>query len=47
MGQKLQFWGSFLPFALGRYKGLVNGLVTEHVTEVILGIDWLVEHCTV
>ena len=36
-----------LPFALGKYQGVIEGLVTEHVAEIILGIGWLVKHCTV
>jgi len=36
-----------LPFALGNYEGVINGLVTEHTARVVLGIHWLVEHCAV
>jgi len=31
-----------LPFALRNYKSTMTGLVTEHVSEIMLGIDWLV-----
>jgi len=31
-----------LPFALRNYKSTVTGLVMEHVSEIMLGIDWLV-----
>jgi len=37
----------FLPFTLGKYEGVIKGLVTEHVAEIILGIGWLLEHCAV
>ena len=36
-----------LPFTLGKYQGVIEGLVTEDVAEIILGIGWLVRHCTV
>jgi len=33
-----------LPFVLRNYKSTMTGLVTEHVSEIMLGIDWLVEN---
>lgn len=33
-----------LPFTFGHYSTVVTGLVSEHVSEVILGIGWLVEN---
>jgi len=33
-----------LPFKVGEYNGVVTGLVSEHVSEIILGIEWLVEN---
>lgn len=33
-----------VPFVLGDYSSSVTGLVTTHVTEVMLGIDWLSEN---
>jgi len=30
-----------MPIKIGRFKTSVNGLVSEHVAEVMLGIDWL------
>jgi len=35
-----------LPFVVGRYKGMINGVVTEHVADIILGMDWITEHVT-
>ena len=35
-----------LPFVIGEYKGMINGVVTEHVADVILGMDWITEHVT-
>ena len=35
-----------LPFVVGRYRGMINGVVTEHVADVILGMDWITEHVT-
>jgi len=36
-----------LPFTLGKYEGVIKGLVTEHVAGIILEIGWLVQHCAV
>jgi len=33
-----------LAFKLGGYTGIISGLVSEHVSEVILGINWLTCH---
>ena len=47
-GTKIAVLGeASLPFSLGKYEGVINGLVTEHVTDIILGMDWLVQHCDV
>jgi len=33
-----------LPFSIGEYNSVVTGLVSEHVAEVILGINWLTDN---
>ena len=33
-----------LPFVMRNYKSSMTGLVTEHVSEIMLDIDWLVEN---
>jgi len=33
-----------LPFSVGEYKTVVSGLVSEHVADVVLGINWLTEN---
>jgi len=33
-----------LPITFGKYKGVITGSVSEHVAEVMLGIDWLVDN---
>ena len=30
-----------MPIRVGQFETTVNGLVSEHVSEVMLGIDWL------
>ena len=32
-----------VSFVTPKYKSTVTGLVTEHVTEVMLGVSWLYE----
>jgi len=31
-----------LPFSIGEFKGMLTGLVSEDVVEVMLGINWMV-----
>jgi len=33
-----------LPITFGTYNGVITGLVSEHVAEVMLDIDWLVDN---
>ena len=33
-----------LPFVIRNYEGTMTGLVSEHVSEIMLGIGWLVEN---
>ena len=33
-----------LPFVIRNYEGTTTGLVSEHVSEIVLGIGWLVEN---
>ena len=33
-----------LPFSIGEFRGMLTGLVSEHVGEVMLGIDWMVSN---
>ena len=33
-----------LPFVIRNYEGTMTGLVFEHVSEIMLGIGWLVEN---
>jgi len=33
-----------VPFSIGNFKRKLSGLVSEHVGEVMLGIDWMVEN---
>ena len=32
-----------LPIRIGKYSGMLTGLVSEHVVDVMFGIDWLVK----
>jgi len=36
-----------MPMKIGRFETSVNGLVSEHVAEVMLGIDWLTTNSVV
>jgi predicted aspartyl protease len=36
-----------LPLRVGNYETLVHGLVSDHVKEVMLGIDWLTDNCVI
>ena len=33
-----------LPITFGKYEGIVTGLVSEYIAEVMLGINWLVDN---
>jgi len=33
-----------LPFCIGHFKGVVSGLVSKHIAEVMLGIDWMTDN---
>jgi len=36
-----------LPFSVGEFKETLTGLVSEHVDEVMLGIDWMVSNSVI
>jgi len=33
-----------LPFSIGHFKGVVSGLVSNHIAEVMLGTDWMTDN---
>jgi len=41
-GTDIKFLGEVsLPITFGKYEGIVTGLVSEHIAEVMLRINWL------
>lgn len=44
-GTKIAVLGEVtMPFKVGTYSGVVTAVVSEHVTEVMLGIGWLMQN---